>query len=172
MSQAALLERVAFEPAIFTRIGDVTLATLEVMLDEHVEAVWAALTQPERLAQWLAPGEIEPRLGGAARLDFADSGTTIDSTVTVWRPQHELEYSWSRTDEPARPIRWTLEPIGPQTRLELTVTTPDGEDVARAAAGWAAHLEMLATALAGVPIKFPFEVFRAAREAYRAQLPG
>lgn len=29
---------------------------------------------------------------------------------------------------------------------------------------------MLAAALAGVPIKFPFETFKAARDAYRVQL--
>ena len=171
-SEAMLLEQVAFEPATFTRIGDDVLATISLILDNRVEEVWAALTEAERLPQWLAPGQIEPREGGAARLDFADSGTVIDSEVTLWRPLHELEYSWSQPGEPRRPIRWSLEPIGPETRLELHVTTPAGEDAARAAAGWAAHLEMLAATLAGAQIKFPFEVFKAAREAYRAQLAG
>jgi hypothetical protein len=55
-------------------------------------------------------------------------------------------------------------------RLVLTLSVPDGEDAGRSAAGWAAHLEMLAAALAGAPIKFPFEVFKAARDSYRAQL--
>ena len=52
----------------------------------------------------------------------------------------------------------------------LTLTLPASEDVARSCAGWEAHLEMLAAALEGVPIKFPFESFKAAREAYKAQL--
>jgi hypothetical protein len=49
---------------------------------------------------------------------------------------------------------------------------PADEDAGRAAAGWEAHLEMLAAALEEVPIKFPFETFKAARDAYRQELAG
>ena len=38
------------------------------------------------------------------------------------------------------------------------------------AAGWAAHIDMLVAALAGVPIKFPFEVFKGAREVFKTKL--
>jgi uncharacterized protein YndB with AHSA1/START domain len=159
-----------FEPAQFTRQGDQIQAQVTLMLDDHVEQVWAMLTEPEHIVQWLAPGGIELRLGGAARLNFTDSGVVIDSTVTAFDPMHVLEYSWSGPGEPVRPLRWELEPLGPVCRLTLTLTMPASEDAGRSAAGWAAHLEMLAAALAGVPIKFPFEVFKAARETYRAQL--
>ncbi len=160
----------SFEPANFTRKGDLVEASVTLMLDDHVEQVWAMLTEPEHMVQWLAPGEIELRLGGAAKLNFTDSGVVIDSTVTAFEPSRLLEYSWSGPGEPNRPVRWELEPVGPMCRLTLTLTMPASEDAGRAAAGWAAHLEMLAAALAGVPIKFPFEVFKAAREAYRARL--
>ena len=59
---------------------------------------------------------------------------------------------------------------GDEVLLDLTLRMPASEDAGRACAGWDAHLEMLAAALAGVPIKFPFELFKAARDAYRAQL--
>ena len=36
----------------------------ERQLHHPVEKVWAALTDPAQLAQWLAPGEIELTLGG------------------------------------------------------------------------------------------------------------
>jgi uncharacterized protein YndB with AHSA1/START domain len=159
-----------FEPAQFTRKGDLIEARVELMLDDHVEQVWAMLTEPQHLVQWLAPGQIELRLGGGAKLNFTDSGVVIDSTVTAFEPLHLLEYSWSSPGEPKRPVRWELEPVGPVCRLILTLSVPASEDAGRSAAGWAAHLEMLAAALAGVPIKFPFEVFKAARETYRAQL--
>jgi hypothetical protein len=45
---------------------------------------------------------------------------------------------------------------------------PAGEDAARAAAGFETHLEMLAAALEGVPIKFPFQLFKELRAAYQA----
>ena len=138
---------------------------------EHPPAeIWRMLTDPAKLPEWLAPGRIEPRVGGAARLDFADSGTVIDSQVSAYDEGRLLEYSWSSPGEPLRPVRWELAPDGAGTRLTLTLKTPAGEDPGRACAGWEAHLEMLEAALEGVPIKFPFERFKAARDAYREKV--
>lgn len=154
----------------FTRRGDYLVAALRVTLDARLDEVWTALTAPGRLPQWLAPGVIELHLGGRAQLAFADSGIVVDSTVTAIEPLHLLEYSWSGPGEPLRPIRWGLQAIGARTRLDLTITLPAGEDVARATAGWAAHLEMLAAALAGAVMRFPFPTFQTARAAYGEQL--
>jgi uncharacterized protein YndB with AHSA1/START domain len=160
----------AFLTARFTPAGDTIHADFRVTLDNPLEEVWAALTEPQGLARWLAPGEIEPREGGIARLDFGDSGAVIDSRVTAFSPPRLLEYSWSTPGEPLRPLRWSLEPIGPTTVLSLRLSVPANENAARAAAGFAAHLEMLQAALMGAPARFPFEVFKAARDAYREQV--
>jgi len=160
----------AIQPADFARNDDKVVARFHLTLDNHVEEVWDALTRSDRLPQWLAPGEIEPRVGGAARLDFGDSGIVIASQVTAFEPQRVLEYSWSGPREAERPVRWEIEPLGAGCVLTLTLTTPAGDDPDRAAAGWAAHLEMLAAALAGVPIHFPYQLFKAAREHYSAQV--
>jgi uncharacterized protein YndB with AHSA1/START domain len=149
--------------------GSVT-ARFGVTLDDCSAEVWSFLTQPDRLPQWLAPGRIELEVGGAARLDFQDSGIVIDSRVTRCSAPRSLAYSWSGPGQPDRPVRWTLEADGARTHLALELEVPSGEDVARAAAGWAAHLEMLAAAIAGAPMKFPFPTFKAAREAFAAQL--
>src|SRR3990167_8599049 len=90
--QEATMSDPAYLPARFTRAGDRIVAELAVTLDNPVHEVWAALTEPDRLAQWLAPGRIELREGGVARLDFADSGIVIDSTVTAVEPMRRLEY--------------------------------------------------------------------------------
>ncbi|MFA7263093.1 MAG: SRPBCC domain-containing protein [Caulobacter sp.] len=154
-----------------TRLEDQVQVTLTRRFDHAVATVWTLLTDPARLPEWLAPGEIELHPGGRARLDFIDSGTAIDSVVSAFKPGALLEYSWSEPGEPLRPVRWELQADGPAaTRLTLTLTTPATEDAGRAAAGWEAHLEMLAAALEDVPIKFPFERFKAARDAYRALL--
>lgn len=153
--------------AKITRERDIVTARMARTFEHPPQAVWQALTQPARLAQWLAPGRIEPRLGGAVRLDFADSGTVIDSRVSAFEAGRTLEYSWSASGEPLRPVRWDLAAASQGTALTLVLTTPPGEDPGRACAGWEAHLEMLQAALAGAPIKFPFETFKAAREAYR-----
>lgn len=160
----------AFLTAHFTPEGDTIHSDFCLTLDNHIEEVWAALTEPQWLARWLAPGEIELREGGTARLDFGESGAVIDSRVTAIAAPRLLEYSWSTPGEPLRPLRWSLEAIGPTTLLRLRLSVPANEDAARAAAGWAAHLEMLQTALVGVPTNFPFAVFKAARDAYREQV--
>lgn len=132
--------------------------------------IWEAMTKPARLAEWLAPGKIELRMGGAVKLDFADSGIVIDSTVTALQIPFALEYSWSSPGQPQRPLRFesTIAPGG--TRLAVTVSIPNTEDAARTAAGFEAHLEMLAAALEGVPVKFPFVLFKDLRAAYQATL--
>lgn len=159
----------AQESVRFSRETGAIVARFGITLDNHVDEVWRALTTPDGLINWLAPGTIEPRVGGAAKLNFVDSGVIIDSTVRAFAPLKTLEYSWSGPGEPDRPIRFCLEPVGPMTGLTLTLIVPETEDAGRAAAGWAAHLDMLAAALAGAPIKFPFERFKTARDAFRAR---
>jgi uncharacterized protein YndB with AHSA1/START domain len=170
MSEPAAVPSPDIPPVTFTRDGQTVRARLHLMLDNHLDEVWAALTRADQLVQWLAPGDIELCVGGRARLNFTDSGIVIDSTVSAIKSPNLLEYSWSGPGEPVRPVRWELEPVGAAVGLTLTLGVPADEDAGRSAAGWAAHLDMLAAALAGVPIKFPFELFKAAREAYRSQL--
>jgi uncharacterized protein YndB with AHSA1/START domain len=152
------------------RDGERVNARLTRRLDHPAQLVWRMLTATAQLPSWLGPGVIELRVGGRTRLDFAGSGTVIDSLVTALEPGRLVEYSWSQPGEPSRPVRWRVEPEGAGTRLVLEVGTPAGEDAARACAGWEAHLQMLEAALAGAPIGFPFETFKAAREAYRGKV--
>ncbi len=164
-----------FLTATLSTDGVRSTARLEATLACSAADVWSFLTQPDRLPQWLAPGRIELEQGGAARLDCHDSGIAIDSRVTQCKAPRALAYSWSRPGEPERPVRWHLAPmvgadLGGSTHLTLELEIPAQEDIARAAAGWAAHLEMLAAAVAGAPMKFPFPSFKAARESFAAQI--
>ncbi len=152
------------------RRGSSFEARLERLIPHGTAEVWAMLTEPAKMVEWLAPGEIELKKGGAAKLNFVDSGIVIDSTVSEFEPEQLLEYSWSGPGEPERPLRWELAAIGNATRLTLTLRAPDDEDIARSCAGWEAHLMMLLAAIEGVPIKFPFERFQATRESYNALL--
>ncbi len=143
------------------------IAKLERELAHDQNAVWSMLTDPSRIVEWLAPGEIELRVGGSANLNFIDSGIVIDSIVSEFDPPELLEYSWSGPGEPIRPLRWETESIENGTRLTLTLKSPEDEDIARSCAGWEAHLMMLMAAIEGVPIKFPFDRFLSTREAYK-----
>ena len=154
----------------FDRPAGRVRARFALTLDNHQDEVWRALTRPDWLVEWLAPGGIDLRPGGAVDLAFRDSGVVIASTVMAFEPQRLLEYSWSGPGEPQRPVRFELTPEGPATHLAVSLSVPEVEDAARAAAGWAAHLDMLAAVLAGAPIRFPLPVFRAARELYQRRL--
>lgn len=150
------------------RVSGCYEARLERFLAHGQSVVWAMLTEPERMVDWLAPGEIELRKGGAAKLNFTDSGIVIDSVVSKFEPPNLLEYSWSSPGEPTRPLRWETAPVEGGTRLTLTLRIPEDEDIARSCAGWEAHLMMMLAAIEGVSIKFPFERFMATRETYKS----
>jgi len=160
------------QPAALRRIDGNWEGTLTRDLSHPPAEVWRLLTDPATLAQWLAAGTIELRKGGAVRIDFVDSGILIESTVLEIEPGRILSYSWSKPGEPERPLRWELAAEGDGTRLTLSVRLPGAEDIAKACAGFHAHLEMLAAALEGVPIRFPFEDYLAARKALQAQIGG
>lgn len=146
-------------------------ATLTRCLDHPTTKVWAMLTDSTQIKDWLAPGEIELKKGGRAKLNFGDSGILIDSEVSEYEANRLLEYSWSGSkDEPQRPIRWSIEPKSTSTKLTLTIKIPEDEVVDRSCAGWEAHLTMLQAAIEGVPIKFPFEHFQQSRAGYKKLL--
>lgn len=161
----------ADELGSIARVGSRFEARIERTFGHDQETVWRMLTDSSLLPQWLAPGALSLSKGGVARLNFPESGTNVDSTVTDVDPPRLIEYSWSKPGEPNRPLRWETTATQGATRLSLTLTIPDGEDIARTCAGWDAHLDMLAAALEGVPIKFPFARFKEAREAYRTRVP-
>ena len=143
---------------------------LQRVFAHDAAAVWAMLGDSAAMAQWLAPGSIEPCEGGAVRIDFADSGIVIDSRLSAFDAGRLLEYSWSSGTQPQRPLRWELRNAGAGTQLLLSVRVAEGEDLAKACAGFEGHLEMLAAALEGVSIKFPFDVFVQMRKAYTEQV--
>ena len=152
--------------------GDRLQARLARDIPHDRETVWRMLTEPEALAKWLAPGTLEPWTGGTIRLAFEASGTAIDGTIRHCDPPRLLEYSWSCGGDPERPLRWELIPAVYGTHLLLTVQIPADEDIAKSAAGWDAHLEMLLAALENVPIRFPIDLFVEAHREYRDQLPA
>ena len=86
-----------------------------IRIDEHFEQsqqeVWAALTDPERLSDWLGgPSSIEPTVGGAVRLTMADDGVEAHGVVRACDPPRpgfavaHLEHTFvddARPDQPS-----------------------------------------------------------------------
>jgi len=85
-----------------------------------VGTVWAALTEPERLADWMGKSSVEPRVGGKF-LTIQDSAAPMTGEVRVWEPPKVLEFSWSNKDAPDSVVRYELTPDGKTgTRMVFT----------------------------------------------------
>jgi uncharacterized protein YndB with AHSA1/START domain len=110
--------------------------------------LWAAITQPDRMARWAFRGELEPRSGGTLRFDYGEAGDT-DGTVIEWDEPSVLEYEWATdTDMPWR-VRFELaDDGGDGTVLTFDHLFPDASDPSFAA-GWHWHLDRLALYVEG-----------------------
>ena len=114
-----------------------------------VAKVWAALTTPERLEDWLGAAKIELRVGGRLQLSFAN-GKSIELSVTLVDAPHVLGWSWM-VDGLNTSVLFELAPDGEGCRLTLShsgVNARQGRG-AGVRAGWHAILEGLADSLDG-----------------------
>lgn len=122
-------------------------------LPHPVEKVWDALTNPAQLAQWMAPGELELRVGGRVYLAFTDGQSVVDGRVTAIVPPRLLEFTWTDQGNDHGFVRWELFAEDGGTRFVLTHTVPEAGRAfgLPALAGWHSLLEKLAALLDGVP---------------------
>ena len=116
-----------------------------------VEAVFAALTIPERLEAWLAVAHIEPKAGGAIVFDFADPPYQMLGEVRRFEPPTLFEFTWPEAGAPEPSVvRFELAPHPLGCALVLTQTFIARQDCPGVAAGWHEHLERFAIAIDGV----------------------
>jgi uncharacterized protein YndB with AHSA1/START domain len=116
------------------------------LYDFTPEELWAALTEPARLAGWLAHvPRFDRRVGGEVELVFGDrSGDQRASgRILEWDEPRVLEYEWRFPGESDSVVRFELHPQELGTLLVL-----DHRQLGRAAgagygAGWHAHLDAL-----------------------------
>lgn len=74
--------------------------------------VWAALTEPRRVADWLTDASMVGRIGDPYRLDFGD-GSIIDGVIMELEPGRRFVYTWSWSgSEPHEEtlVAWTVVP--------------------------------------------------------------
>ena len=121
---------------------------MEDSFDTDIDDLWSALTDPQRLAAWIARVEGDLRLGGEFRASFT-SGWEGPGRVDVCDPPRRLIVTMSQEQEDPTVIAAELTPDGDQTRLVVEERgLPLGEAAAHGA-GWQAHIEDLAAHLAG-----------------------
>jgi uncharacterized protein YndB with AHSA1/START domain len=83
------------------------------------EEVWAALSDPQSLARWLAtPRVIELRPGGHLELEFPGGGR-VRGRVRAIEPGRLLELDWRYGEEEPSVVRFELTEDGEETVLVL-----------------------------------------------------
>lgn len=128
------------------------IVRLERRLQAQPDEIWMLLTDPDEVELWLAALTIEPRVGGTYTLAFEHTATVSSGAITRFEPPTLLEYRWHEGEAVESLVRFALQATadGAATDLVLTHTLLRGvAEVTEYAAGWHAHLDLLAARLAG-----------------------
>jgi uncharacterized protein YndB with AHSA1/START domain len=136
-------------------LGEVTVAddALQVVFHRRyakpIEEVWAAVTTPARLADWLAVAEVELKPGGTIRLSW-NNQHRMEGRVTACEPPHVFAWSWL-IDGRETHVRFELQSDQDHCLLTLTHSglSPRHGSGAGVRAGWHAHLDGLPDAMEG-----------------------
>lgn len=146
------------------------MVRFERRLKHPVEKVWAAITQPSKLVEWLADADIEYTPGGKIQLRFGNTGSVMNGTVTHFEPQRLFAYLWNSEDAAATAVRWELQPEPDGCLLVLTHTFSTPDTLPSMMAGWHTHLEMMDPALGGRPVAWPWSRWEELRDKYAREL--
>jgi uncharacterized protein YndB with AHSA1/START domain len=109
--------------------------------------VWAAVTEPERVARWLAPISGVFEVAGEVRVDFG-GGAAASVLIRECRPGRGLLLEWVFPDGLSTPLRLELRCDGDTTVLALDHSNFPASP-AEYAAAWQVNLDQLAAELAG-----------------------
>jgi uncharacterized protein YndB with AHSA1/START domain len=132
------------------RQGDQTTLRFERQYPRPIQTVWAALTTPERLADWLGAAFVEPRVGGRFELfiDRPNTSARMLGHVLRWDPPTNLEFTWKVGEEPETTVRCESMADGPNaTRMIFTHGEMAFKWVGLVLPGWPSLVERLARAL-------------------------
>ena len=121
---------------------------VEDVYDTSVEDLWAAITEPERLARWIAQVSGDLHVGGDFRITFTSSWDGV-GTVLACEPPHRLLVSTREEGGGETEIEALVSAEGDRARLVVEERGLEADAAPYHAAGWQVHLEDLGAALAG-----------------------
>ena len=118
--------------------------------------MWAYLTDSEKRGKWLAPGEMELRVGGRVSLTFNNQnlssdkvtperfkfaeGHTIEGEVTRYEPPRLLTFTWGKAGD----VTFELTPKGKDVLFVVTHRRlPDRNTTVMVSSGWHTHAGVL-----------------------------
>ena len=123
---------------------------------DPIEDVWAALTEPDRLARWIGVYEGERRPGGTGTFAMTQEGGEGEpagepTTIVECDPPRRLVIEWEQPDADARRVDLDLWVEDGRTVLRFLQFFPAGAEVAEWAGGWHWYLDKLDAELRGRP---------------------
>lgn len=137
--------------------GEHATMTFVRHLPYPIEAVWAAITDPDQRAAWFGETSLEPRQGGRIEMVAADPPAPVEQKrmtgrILVWDPPKVFEHEWHQRIVNDGVVRYELaeEPGGTVltfTHRGLTVRNAKGF-----IPGTHAFLDRLAAHLAGAEL--------------------
>ena len=121
----------------------------DTLVEASPEEVWEALTDEDRLEEWLAPDvELDPTEGG--EIAVRDGDEERAGTVETVEENERFAFTWSRPGEGESFVEFTIEalPGGSrvtvvETPLHSAATNTAAGSTAIAAAGWGLRLSRL-----------------------------
>jgi uncharacterized protein YndB with AHSA1/START domain len=113
-----------------------------------IDDLWSALTEPSRLARWIAQVDGDLRLGGQFHARFT-SGWVGAGRVEVCDPPRSMVAAFLSDDQDESVIEAWLFDEGEQTRLVIEERGLPLGELALHGAGWQVHIEDLAAYLEG-----------------------
>ena len=122
----------------------------ERRIDAGITETWRWLTEPDRLERWLAPTTIDLQVGGAVehRFDETDDGLAHGPDPAAGGSS-PARIRVALPGEPDSVVCFELRADGDATVITLTHRLLGLGHAAGYGAGWHAHLDQLAAALAG-----------------------
>ena len=159
------------ELATLKRASDGGTIRFRRRLPYPIEDVWAALTEPERLADWWPPFAtnvtVDLREGGSMTFDWPD-GPRLEFQFVRLTPPTLLEHTHT---SPGSWMRYELNATDEGTLLRATYFVPQPEQAIERGDVIGAHygLDRLEAALSGHPIPFDVEAFASLQSIYAQQ---
>ena len=138
----------------------VGVVRIEDRYDTDIDDLWAAITDPARLARWHGQVEGDLRPGGAFRVYLEADDIESTGRVEACEPPRRLLVTTRETDESYRKgqgvppfdesVEVTLTADGDQTILVIELQGMPLDKIAFYGAGWQIHAENLAVHIAGL----------------------
>jgi uncharacterized protein YndB with AHSA1/START domain len=130
---------------------------------DPVEDVWAALTEPDRMARWIGTYDGERAVGatGTFTMTQEDEAAGEPMTIVACEPPRRLVVEWVQQDTDAWRVDLELSTEGDRTVLRFVQVFRADADVTDFAMGWHWYLAKFGAEVEGSPPPGEWDAFLA-----------